>query len=109
MDDDDILEQLGVDPARLEPAPPGLPAVLPPRERQDRYERPCAACGQPARTTRVIDLPGHGPRWLDRCRDCFLATVPRGSGQPAPLEETLAVLAEAAREAGVTLTVITDT
>ncbi len=36
-----------------------------------------AACGRPCRAlavaTRVVCVPGLGPRWLDQCRDCMLA------------------------------------
>lgn len=38
---------------------------------------------------------------------CLLATTPRG-GPRAPLADTLAVLREAAREAGVVLIFVTD-
>lgn len=38
---------------------------------------------------------------------CLVATTPRG-GLTGPLADTLDVLRDAAREAGVTLTIITD-
>ncbi|MET8538845.1 hypothetical protein ABZV67_46260 [Streptomyces sp. NPDC005065] len=38
---------------------------------------------------------------------CLVAATPRG-GPRAPLADTLAVLREAAREAGVDLTIVTD-
>jgi hypothetical protein len=70
MTDADLLLILGVDPATLDP-------VLEQRDGPDRVGSspvPCSTCGQPARFTRIVDLD-HGPRWLDRCRNCFLATV----------------------------------
>ncbi|MFF0291013.1 hypothetical protein [Streptomyces sp. NPDC005262] len=38
---------------------------------------------------------------------CLIATTPRG-GPRAPIVDTLAVLREAAREAGVALTIVAD-
>ncbi|MFG2660113.1 hypothetical protein [Streptomyces sp. NPDC048425] len=65
------------------------------------------ACGDPARSTRIITTSDHGRRWLDLCRDCMLATKERG--RPAvPLADTLAVLRAAAEEAGVTVRVLVD-
>jgi hypothetical protein len=111
MDLDDTLHLLGVDPSQLEPAPPWQPgSSWSPgiRERTGPSAKPCVGCGAPAQSTQIIDVPGHGHRWLDRCMPCLLATVKHDAGPPAPLEETLAVLRDAAREAGVHLTVITD-
>ncbi|MFF1962936.1 hypothetical protein ACFVW5_04810 [Streptomyces sp. NPDC058232] len=106
MNDADLLRSLGVDPAELYPAPPWAPRQSAGLERLDG-SYPCALCGEPARATGVVDVSGHGRRWLDRCLPCLLATTPRG-GPRAPLADTLAVLREAAREAGVALTIVTD-
>ncbi|MET8331744.1 hypothetical protein [Streptomyces sp. NPDC005181] len=84
MTDADLLRSLGVDPSQLDPAPPWAP-----------------------RQSAGVDTPGHGRRWLDRCMPCLIATTPRG-GPRAPLTDTLAVLREAAREAGVHLTIVAD-
>lgn len=77
MDLDSILRALSIDPANLEPAPAWK--FIPTREAMHRIgpptPLPCSSCGAPARATLIIDVPGHGTRWLDRCRDCFLATV----------------------------------
>lgn len=56
------------------------------------------SCGQPARATRIVDIPGYGHRWVDKCREHFLAVAKRG-GPKMPSEETLAVR-DAARAAG---------
>lgn len=104
MTDADLLRSLGIDPSQLDPAPPWTP-----RAGAERLNgsRPCARCGQPATATGVVDAPGYGRRWLDRCTPCLIATTPRG-GPRGPLAETVAVLQEAAREAGVALTMRTD-
>lgn len=102
MADADLLRSLGIDPADLAPAPPWTPRQSASLERLDG-RRPCVLCGEPARATGAVDLPGHGRRWLDRCMPCLLATTPRG-GPRGPLADTVAVL----REAGVALTIVAD-
>ncbi|MEU8833493.1 hypothetical protein [Streptomyces sp900116325] len=104
MTDADLLRSLGVDPPQLDPAPPWTPRAG--AERLDG-SHPCALCGKPARATVGVDTPGHGRRWLDRCMPCLIATTPRG-GPRTPLADTLAVLREAAREAGAAVTIKTD-
>ncbi|MGW6098890.1 hypothetical protein ACWFRK_32120 [Streptomyces sp. NPDC055157] len=104
MTDADLLRSLGVDPSQLDPAPPWAPRAG--VERLDGRYR-CALCGKPARATVGVDTPGRGRRWLDRCMPCLIAATPRG-GPRAPLADTLAVLWEAAREAGATVTIRTD-
>ncbi|SFT31796.1 hypothetical protein [Streptomyces sp. ok210] len=106
MNDADLLRSLDINPAQLDPAPPWEPRQSAGTERLDG-EHPCVRCGKPARATGVVDVPGHGRRWLDRCMPCLIATTPRG-GPRAPLVETVNVLREAAREAGVALTIVTD-
>ncbi|MGV9351578.1 hypothetical protein ACWDSD_44185 [Streptomyces spiralis] len=97
---DDVLHRLGVDPADLAPAP----ARHVHREAAARIGRtpnPCAGCGEPARTTGIIDVPGYGRRWLDRCRACFLATIDlEPSRVPGTVDEIVADLRAAAAEAG---------
>ncbi|MGY4930296.1 hypothetical protein ACWD7T_04100 [Streptomyces sp. 900116325] len=104
MTDADLLRSLGVDPSQLDPAPPWTPRAG--AERLDG-SHPCALCGQPARATGAVDVPGYGRRWLDRCMPCLTATTPRG-GPRGPLADTLAVLREVARKTGVPLTIVTD-
>lgn len=106
MNDADLLRVLDVDPSQLDPAPPRAERRATSAERLDG-RHPCVLCGQPARATGIVDPPGYGRRWLDRCMPCLLATTPRG-GPRAPLADTLGVLREAAREAGVGLTIVTD-
>ncbi|WP_406297255.1 hypothetical protein [Streptomyces sp. NBC_00624] len=106
MNDADLLRVLGVDPSELDPAPPWTPRQLASIHRLDG-SLPCVRCGEPARATGVVVAPGHGRRWLDRCMPCLLATTPRG-GPSGPLEDTLAVLRQAAQEAGVDLTIVAD-
>lgn len=104
MDLAEAVEHLGVDPAGLEPAPT-RPTRWDYRARYGPDPKPCSACGQPARSSGVIDHPTLGPRWLDQCRACFLATPPRVR---VPLEQMLADLREVAAEVGVPLTILTD-
>ncbi|WP_030180467.1 hypothetical protein [Streptomyces sp. NRRL S-813] len=70
------LAFLGVNPAQLDPAPAGplrttgyqarIHPLSPTRAR-------CAACGEPAIATQIVDVPGLGLRWHDSCRDCMVA------------------------------------
>ncbi|MFE7398870.1 hypothetical protein [Streptomyces sp. NPDC057557] len=106
MDDADLLRSLDVDPAQLDPAPPPAERRAAGAERL-KGSHPCARCGKPARATGVVDTPGHGRRWLDRCMPCLIVTTPRG-GPRAPLTAMLAMLREAAQEAGVDLSIVTD-
>ncbi|WP_371798430.1 hypothetical protein OG963_04100 [Streptomyces sp. NBC_01707] len=106
MSDAALLQSLGVDPFQLDPAPPGAPRQSAGAERLDG-NHPCVGCGQPARATGVVTVPGSGRRWLDRCMPCLIATTPRG-GPRAPLTDTLAVLQKAARKAGAAVTIRTD-
>ena len=103
------LRAMGIDPARLDPAPPD-PARMPGAgERIGRNPKPCVACGRPSCATGILDIPTFGFRWLDRCRDCFLSRVNvEPSRVPATMEGILADLREAAREAGVPLAMVTD-
>lgn len=105
MNDADLLS-LGIDPATLDPAPPWTPRWEAAIERL-RARRPCLLCGQPSSAAGTVDVAGHGRRWVDRCMPCLVATRPRDRPQ-APLEDTLAVIREAAREAGATITIVTD-
>ncbi|WP_432182063.1 hypothetical protein [Streptomyces sp. NBC_00063] len=109
MDVTDLLRLLALDPADLKPAPQRSAS------QEDSAARlgptpgpvPCVACGDPARSTRIIDTPDHGRRWLDLCRDCLLATADRRR-PTVPLAATLAVLRDAAEEAGVTVRILVD-
>jgi hypothetical protein len=103
----DLLRSLALDPADLKPAPARAATAQEARERLGPDPVPCVACGTPVRSTRIIVTPEHGRRWLDLCRECMLATVDRGR-PTMPLADTMAVLREAAREAGVALTVLVD-
>lgn len=99
------LRSLGIDPSTLDPAPPWTPRGEAEMARLDG-RHPCVRCGAPATVAGVVDAIGHGRRWLDQCMPCLIATTPRG-GRTGPLEDTLSVLRDAAREAGVNLTVVT--
>ncbi|MGW6358687.1 hypothetical protein ACWFR5_26820 [Streptomyces sp. NPDC055092] len=103
----DLLRSLALDPAELKPAPYRQATARDAAERLGPEPLPCAACGAPARSTRIIDSPGHGWRWLDLCRDCMLATVDRRR-PTVPLAATFEVLRDAAEEAGVTVRVLVD-
>ncbi|MGW6747613.1 hypothetical protein [Streptomyces sp. NPDC055006] len=107
MDTADLLLRLDLDPADLKPAPSRAATAQDARERLGPEPVPCAACGTPARSTRIIDTPDHGRRWLDLCRGCMLAAARRG--QPTvPLADTVAVLRAAAEEADVAVRVFVD-
>lgn len=70
------LSHFGVNPADLEPGPDDLVRAPGWRERvypDSPTRRPCSACGVPAMSTRLVPLPGLGPRWIDYCRDHMIA------------------------------------
>lgn len=108
MDATEILRILAVDPSRLDPSPQWSPWAGSDRIGLDGTPpKPCVACGAPAVATRVLDTPGHGRRWIDRCHVHFLATAQRSTGES--LDNILAALADAARVAGIEkLDIITD-
>lgn len=96
MDVEELLQQHAVDGARLDPAPPetGDRLTYDPQVRA-RYRadawRPCCVCGTDYRTSRVIDFPGCGPRWVDLCRDHSLAVrKPALPTMPATVEGAFA-------------------
>lgn len=71
----ETLAYLGIDPAALDPGPDDLVHAPGWRERvpPSPTPKPCSACGLPAMTTRLLLLPGFGPRWVDECRDHMIA------------------------------------
>jgi hypothetical protein len=99
------MVRLGIAAAALDPAP--LRAREADAEpRVGRTPVPCVLCGDPARFTRLLHLTDRGPRWLDRCRTCFLATVaPRPRPAPTSTAAFLGDLRLAAAEARVALTI----
>ncbi|MFE2486092.1 hypothetical protein ACFXGR_22880 [Streptomyces mirabilis] len=108
MNTADLLRTLGIDPAALDPAPPQAPYRGTSLVRIDG-SHPCARCGLPARATRVVDVPGLGRRWLDTCRDDFLAASRLWpSRMPSTMEGIVADLRAAAAEAGADLRILTD-
>ncbi|WP_406337356.1 hypothetical protein [Streptomyces sp. NBC_00649] len=103
----DLLRSLALDPADLKPTPHRQATAQDAAERLGPDPLPCAACGTPARSTRIIDTPSHGRRWLELCRDCMLATADRRR-PTEPLAATLEVLRDAAEQVGVTVRVLVD-
>jgi len=102
--DADLLRSLAVDPANLDPAPARLRSAA----ARERFGRPCSVCGAPAQATTTVALSG-GCCWLDTCRDHMLAVARlRPSRMPSTVEGIAADLREAAREAGVGLTILAD-
>ncbi|MFF8234722.1 hypothetical protein [Streptomyces caelestis] len=103
MNHEEAALKLGVDPASLTPAP------LDPRFAEVwarmQQEPPCSACGQPSRTSGVVRDRAHSPRWLDRCRNCFLATPPTPR---RPLSQAITDIREAAAEVGLRAVLYTD-
>jgi hypothetical protein len=63
-----------------------------------QHAPPCSACGQPSRTSGVVRDRAYSPRWLDRCRNCFLATPPT---LRQPLSQAITDIREAATEVGL--------
>ncbi|MCX4993417.1 hypothetical protein [Streptomyces sp. NBC_00568] len=108
MTDADLLLRLGVDSATLDPAPAHHRGTAGPA-RVGLSPVACTLCAAPARFTRVVDVPGSGPCWLDRCCPCYLATVGmQPSRVPATVDGIVADLRAAAVDAGVALTVLAD-
>ncbi|MFE4416487.1 hypothetical protein [Streptomyces sp. NPDC056821] len=103
---DDVLHRLVVDPAGLAPAPPRQ-VYREAAARVGRNPVPCVGCGRSARAAGIIEVPGF--RWLDRCRDCLLATIDlQPSRVSGTVVEIVADLRAAAAEAGVQSTVVID-
>ncbi|MFI7020913.1 hypothetical protein [Streptomyces sp. NPDC050164] len=103
MNPEDAARKLGVAPASLPPAPPA-PRFAETWARM-QHEPPCSACGQLSRTSGMIHDPAHGPRWFDRCRECFLATPPT---LRVPPTRFLQELPEVAADARLRLHTYTD-
>ncbi|KOV95840.1 hypothetical protein ADK65_29415 [Streptomyces sp. NRRL B-1140] len=95
MNREGAARKLGVEPASLSPAP-AAPRFAQTWARM-LQEPPCSACGRPSRTSGVIHDPDHGSRWLDRCRECFLATPPTLDVPPGRFLEELREVAADAR------------
>ncbi|MGW1961796.1 hypothetical protein ACWCPD_16150 [Streptomyces sp. NPDC001935] len=100
MHDADLLLRLGVAAAALDPAPARLRSA----DAGHRMGLPCAACGTPARATRIVDLTD-GPHWLDTCRDHMIVAA-RLTAAGRPRTDILTDLREAAAEVGVALAVV---
>lgn len=103
MDDADLLRILGVDPASLDPAPETARMT----DARQRFDRPCSTCRARGISTGTVRLP-HGCFWLDSCRDHMLEGFRLRAGRWPAAGDVFTVLREAAAEAGVALTVITD-
>jgi hypothetical protein len=106
---EDLLRQHAVNGAHLDPAPRETGDRLTDdlqvrtRYRADAW-RPCCVCGIDYRTSRVIDFPGYGPRWVDLCRDHSLAVrKPALPTMPATVEGAFADIREVAATFGLTM------
>lgn len=106
MDDTALLAFLGVKPTALPPAP-DKPSREEKLARLEPAPAGCVACDAPAWVTRTV-ATSEGRRWLDLCRPhCLAASAERCKQLPdAPVEDTLAVLREAAEGAGLRMRVI---
>ncbi|WP_405476368.1 hypothetical protein [Streptomyces sp. NBC_00009] len=100
MDVTEMLQVLGVDPAQLPPAPSSTATAAEAFARIGRTPQPCVSCGRPATATSVADVPGFGPRWIDKCTPHMIA-VTKKSGVGVPESEALLTLRDAVRQAGV--------
>ncbi|MER7201837.1 hypothetical protein CG723_41455 [Streptomyces sp. CB01635] len=100
MDVTEMLQVLGLDPAQLSPAPSSTARAANGFARIGRTPQPCVSCGRPATTTSVADIPGFGPRWIDKCTPHMIAVTKRGS-TAAPEVEAMAALRDVVRQAGV--------
>lgn len=77
MQVNDMLRILNVDSTQLPPA------LRPPVRAEEAFARvgrtaqPCVSCGQPATATRIVDVSGAGPRWIDTCTPHMIASTKR--------------------------------
>lgn len=99
MDVTEMLRILSVDPGQLPPALGPTPSSAEAFARVGRNPMPCVACGRPATATSVTDIPGFGPRWIDKCTPHMIAVTKKDSSA-APESEALAALREAVRQVG---------
>jgi hypothetical protein len=114
MDVEELLRRHAVDGASLDPAPPETgdrltddPHVRA-RFRADAW-RPCCVCGTDYRTSRVIDFPGLGPRWVDLCRDHSLAVrKPALPTMPSTVEGAFEDIREVAAGLGLTMRTVSQ-
>ena len=106
MDVTDMLQILSVNPGQLPPAPGPTPSSAEAYARVGRNPQPCVACGRPATATSVADIPGFGPRWIDKCTPHMIAVTKKTSAA-APESEALATLRNAVRQAGVDTALLT--
>lgn len=106
MDVTEMLQVLGLDPAQLPPAPSSTATAEEAFARIGRTPQPCVSCGRPATATSVADVPGFGPRWIDKCTPHMIAVTKTGSAA-APESETLASLRSAVRQVGVDTALLT--
>ncbi|MFG2525922.1 hypothetical protein [Streptomyces sp. NPDC048527] len=105
MDVSNTLRILNVNPHQLPPAPAttsGAEAFA----RIGRTPQPCVACGRPATATRIVDVPGTGPRWIDTCMPHMIATT-KTVATRTPESRALASLRDAVRQAGIEAALLT--
>jgi hypothetical protein len=79
----ETLQHFGVDPAVLDPGPddvraPGWRARV---TSGSAARVRCCVCGVPAEATRLVPLPGFGPRWVDTCPAHMVAAAKYRNGQ----------------------------
>ncbi|MCX4648136.1 MULTISPECIES: hypothetical protein [unclassified Streptomyces] len=105
MDASSTLRILNVDPRQLPPAPAttsGAEAFA----RISHTPQPCVACGRPATTTRIVEVPQTGSRWIDTCTPHMIATT-KTAATRAPESQVLASLRDAVRHAGIEAALLT--
>lgn len=106
MDVTEMLQVLGLNPAQLPPAPSSTARAEEAFARIGRTPQPCVSCGQPATATRIVDIPGAGPCWIDTCTPHMIA-ITKASETSAPKSEALGVVRDAVRQVGADVALLT--
>jgi hypothetical protein len=104
---EDLLAAHAIDPAGLESAPVDCSRRQVEARICSMPPRPCTFCGEVSPSARAVDLPGHGPRWVDLCSRHWRQVRRRWRG-PSTVEGIVADLRAAADAVGVKLTILID-
>ncbi|MFF0736932.1 hypothetical protein ACFYVK_35625 [Streptomyces chartreusis] len=101
---EELMQRYAVDPVGLDPAPakPAMREILARFDQQ--WTLPCTACGKmrDCQTALSVAFPGYGPRWVDLCREHWLATMSPWRG-PTTVEGIMQDLREVIAEVSAKL------